>query len=117
MQSESDLFRTLSDPTRLQLMILLKLHGECCVCHLAWALDAPIFRVSRHLGVMKDRGLVEARRTGTWILYRLCDPRNSLESCLHNCFSSCFTENETIRQGMERLSQALSCGKPDSRKK
>ena len=111
MQAESDIFRTLSDPTRLQLSILLKLHGECCVCYLAAALDAPIFRVSRHLGVMKDRGLVEARREGTWIHYRLCEPRNSLESCLHNCFASCFTDNENILLCLERLRQAQICPK------
>lgn len=111
MQTESDIFRTLSDPTRLLLAILLKLRGECCVCYLASALDAPIFRISRHLGVMKDRGLVQARREGTWIHYRLAEPRNSLEASLHNCFANCFMDDETIRHSLERLSQAQTCEK------
>lgn len=64
------LFRTLSDPTRLRLLNLLA-QGEVCVCdlHGTLAIDQP--KVSRHLAQLRDAGLVEARRNGKWMHYRL----------------------------------------------
>ena len=64
------LFKTLSDPTRLRLLNLLA-GGEVCVCdlHDTLGLDQP--KVSRHLALMRRAGLVETRRNGKWMHYRL----------------------------------------------
>lgn len=110
LEDEATLFKTLADPTRLRLAVLLKIKGEACVCELADALDAPAFRISRHLGVMKDRGLVEARRNGTWMYYQLAAPRSKLEECLHDCFGHCFTDHETIEQDLTRFAAAQCRG-------
>jgi ArsR family transcriptional regulator, arsenate/arsenite/antimonite-responsive transcriptional repressor len=64
-------FDTLADATRRRILALLATHGELCVCELTAALDQIQPKVSRHLGVMKDAGLVIARREGTWMHYRL----------------------------------------------
>jgi len=64
MENEAAIFKVLADPTRLRLAVLLSINGETCVCKLAEALDAPEYRISRHLGVMRSGGLVEARREG-----------------------------------------------------
>ncbi|MFW6367212.1 MAG: ArsR/SmtB family transcription factor, partial [bacterium] len=66
MHQEAELFKALSDPTRLRLVALLALHGEVCVCAMAEALDEPDFKISRHLRVLRSAGLVAARREGTW---------------------------------------------------
>ena len=63
-------FHALSDPTRLQLLALLR-NGERCVCELTEALGAAQSRLSFHLGVLKDAGLVLDRREGRWVHYRL----------------------------------------------
>ena len=63
-------FHALSDATRLQLLALLR-GGERCVCELMEALDAAQSRLSFHLGVLKDAGLVLDRREGRWVYYRL----------------------------------------------
>src|SRR5207248_5043221 len=63
------LFRTLSDPTRLRLLNLLGC-GETCVCELTDTLRVVQPKVSRHLAHLKRAGLVEARRSGKWMLYR-----------------------------------------------
>ena len=62
MENEAAFFKILSDPTRLRLAVLLSIQGETCVCGLAEALDVPEYRISRHLGIMRSAGIVEARR-------------------------------------------------------
>lgn len=106
MQAEATVFKTLADPTRLRLAVLLAVNGETCVCELAAALDAPAFRASRHLAIMKDRGLVTARREGTWMHYRLAAPRSTLERCLQECFRDCLAQHETIVADLARLAEA-----------
>src|SRR5437867_11242423 len=64
------LFRALSDPTRLSILERLR-HGERCVCELTDALDAAQSRLSFHLKVLKDAGLVTDRREGRWMYYAL----------------------------------------------
>lgn len=103
MQAEANLFKTLADPTRLRLAVILALNGETCVCELAAALEAPDFRISRHLAIMKDRGLVEARRQGTWMHYRLVTPRSKLEGCLQECFRDCLAEHPSVVADRQRL--------------
>jgi len=64
-------FDTLADATRRRILALLATEGELCVCELTAALDQIQPKVSRHLGVMKEAGLVIARREGTWMHYQL----------------------------------------------
>ena len=64
------LFHALSDETRLSIVQRLRL-GERCVCELTDALDAAQSRLSFHLKVLKDAGLVSDRREGRWMYYTL----------------------------------------------
>ncbi|HXJ79763.1 MAG TPA: metalloregulator ArsR/SmtB family transcription factor [Candidatus Methylomirabilis sp.] len=63
-------FGALSDETRLRLIALLG-NGEQCVCDLTDALQAAQSRLSFHLKVLKDAGLVTDRRDGRWVYYSL----------------------------------------------
>ena len=64
------LFHALSDETRLSILERLRL-GERCVCELTDALDAAQSRLSFHLKVLKDAGLIADRREGRWMYYAL----------------------------------------------
>jgi ArsR family transcriptional regulator len=64
------LFQALSDQTRLGIIQRLRL-GERCVCDLTDAMDAAQSRLSFHLKVLKDAGLVTDRRDGRWMYYTL----------------------------------------------
>lgn len=64
------LCHALSDPTRLLILERLR-YGERCVCELTDALDAAQSRLSFHLKVLKDAGLVTDRREGRWMYYTL----------------------------------------------
>ncbi len=64
------LFHALSDRTRISIIQRLRL-GERCVCELTDALDAAQSRLSFHLRVLKDVGLVTDRKEGRWMYYTL----------------------------------------------
>src|SRR5688500_20397094 len=66
----AELFHALSDRTRLSILPRLRF-GERCVCDLTDALDAAQARLSFHLKVLKDAGLVSDRREGRWMYYTL----------------------------------------------
>ena len=66
------LFHALSDETRVELLQMLR-GGERCVCELQGALDAAQSRLSFHLRVLKDAGLVADRREGRWSYYTIND--------------------------------------------
>jgi ArsR family transcriptional regulator len=65
-----ELFHALSDETRLEIIELLR-NGERCVCELTDTLDAAQSRLSFHLRVLKDAGVVRDRKDGRWVHYEL----------------------------------------------
>ncbi len=64
-------FAALAHDTRLRALVLLRQHGELCVCELTHALGVSQPHISRHLALLRETGLVVDRRAGTWVFYRL----------------------------------------------
>ncbi|GAA2688794.1 MULTISPECIES: helix-turn-helix transcriptional regulator [Actinosynnema] len=66
-------FKALGDPVRLRLlsMIAARAGGEVCVCELTPAFDLSQPTVSHHLKLLREAGLVDSERRGTWVYYRL----------------------------------------------
>jgi ArsR family transcriptional regulator len=64
-------FKALGDPIRLRLFALLGNHDELCVCHLVDAMQLPQSTISRHLSILRQAGLLDTRRDGKWMYYRL----------------------------------------------
>jgi len=71
MIKPDSLFSILSDPTRLRALMLMQSEGEVCVCELTFTLNESQPKISRHLALMREAGIVEPRREGTWMHYRL----------------------------------------------
>jgi ArsR family transcriptional regulator len=65
------LFRALSDETRLRCVMLVLQHGELCVCKLTEALNLSQPKISRHLATLKAARVLQDRRDGVWVHYRL----------------------------------------------
>ncbi|MFI7658527.1 ArsR/SmtB family transcription factor [Micromonospora parva] len=65
-------FKALGDPVRLQLMSMIASadNGEVCVCDLTPAFDLTGPTISHHLRTLREAGLVDAERRGTWVYYR-----------------------------------------------
>ncbi|MBP1734103.1 MAG: heavy metal resistance transcription regulator [Deltaproteobacteria bacterium] len=64
------IFKALSDETRVRIIKLLE-HGELCVCDIGAALGMVQPKVSFHLGVLKNSGLLKDRKQGKWVHYSL----------------------------------------------
>jgi ArsR family transcriptional regulator len=64
-------FKALSEPARVAIVNRLASSGEACVCELVDALELAQPTVSHHLRVLREAGLIEHERRGTWMYYRL----------------------------------------------
>ena len=64
-------FKALADPTRVAIVNRLAATDECCVCDLTGAFELSQPTISHHLRLLREAGLVEASRRGTWAYYRL----------------------------------------------
>ena len=71
---EADLLAVLGQPTRLKILYFLK-EGEQCACKINPYMQEDPSVISRHLVKMREVGLLASRREGTWIHYRIRDPR------------------------------------------
>ncbi|MEV4202240.1 ArsR/SmtB family transcription factor [Micromonospora globbae] len=64
------MFKALGDPVRLRLMSMIASVPEMCVCDLTPAFDLSGPTISHHLKVLREAGLVDSERRGTWVWYR-----------------------------------------------
>src|SRR3954471_21446778 len=64
-------FKALADPTRVAIVNRLGSCDECCVCDLTATFELSQPTISHHLKVLRQAGLVDASRRGTWAYYRL----------------------------------------------
>jgi ArsR family transcriptional regulator len=104
------LFRTLADETRLRIVALLS-HGELCVCHLQDALQLPQPNVSRQLGILRNAGLVEDRREGTRVYYKLvAQAHPECKRQLQRLVGG-FAKDVVLRREVERLLATRRPGK------
>jgi ArsR family transcriptional regulator, arsenate/arsenite/antimonite-responsive transcriptional repressor len=71
MRELAEIYKALSEETRLKIMGMLLLHGELCVCDVEGALEITQSKSSRHLRTLLHSGLVTNRRGGSWMHYRI----------------------------------------------
>ena len=98
MKHHAQIFKALSDPIRLRIVLLLQSEGELCVCDLMAVLKLPQSTVSRHLAYLKRSCWVDTRREGVWMHYQL-----SKESC-----QLCKELLDTIKRNINDLPEAAS---------
>ena len=106
---EAAALKALAEPTRLRLAVLLATAGEACVCGLAKALGEPEYKISRHLRVLRTAGMVEARREGTWMYYRVAERAGSFETCILGCLKDCLGGADETRAAIAVL-ETVDCG-------
>lgn len=114
MSSESFLhemenfFLALSDKTRLRLLNLMR-DGEICVCFFTEVLGESQPKISRHLAYLRNAGLVEARRDGKWMHYRIIEPENEVAKKVLQETLAGLKERAEMQKDYENLSIAC-CG-------
>ncbi len=67
------MFKAIGDPVRLRMLSLIASHegGECCVCDISPAFELSQPTISHHLKVLREAGLLDCERRGTWVYYRV----------------------------------------------
>lgn len=73
IMNQTEFFKCLSDTTRLNILLLIVQQGERCVCDLTTTLDLSQPKISRHLALLRSTQILQDRRQGQWIYYRLHD--------------------------------------------
>lgn len=89
MQNEIQLFKAISDGTRLRILLLLLNNGELCVCDLMSSLQIPQSTVSRHLALLRNAGLVDGERRGAWMYYQVVEDQTLGSSILTSLRQHC----------------------------
>jgi ArsR family transcriptional regulator, arsenate/arsenite/antimonite-responsive transcriptional repressor len=105
------LFRALADATRLRILGLL-LGGEVCVCDIHESLKVPQPKASRHLAYLRRAGLVETRKEGLWVYYRLGTFADPVLSAIGDAVRHGLTHIDTVRRDGERLRKRTGCCLP-----
>ena len=98
-----DLFGAFAHPTRLRLLNLLQQEKELCVCDLCEVLGEPQPKVSRHLAILREVGLVDGRAEGKWKFYALAEPSTPRHRTLLRCVGSCLGEVDELAADRARL--------------
>jgi ArsR family transcriptional regulator, arsenate/arsenite/antimonite-responsive transcriptional repressor len=102
----TDVYAALADPTRLRILSLLS-EDEICVCHIHASLDVPQPTASRHLAYLRKSGLVEARRDGSWMHYRLAPISNPVVAAVIKAALHALTHTAIAARDEKRLHVAL----------
>ncbi len=82
MNTLIDLFKVLSDETRIRILNLINEH-ELCVCELTEILDLPQPKISKHIAKIRNANLVETKRNEQYIYYSLRKENKELEDLLN----------------------------------
>ena len=107
MQQYVDLFKALSDETRLRIVLLLS-EKELCVCQIEAALVLSQVKVSRHLTILKYAGLVRCRKEGTWVYYSLAKPKNEIEENLFESFRKHLRKEKFFSIDLSNMKECIS---------
>jgi ArsR family transcriptional regulator len=102
------LFKALGDATRLRILGLL-LNGEVCVCHIHESLKVSQPKASRHLAYLREAGLVETRREGVWIHYRLAALDDPLRATVAAAVKHTLSHVDVIHKDAERFQKSTGC--------
>lgn len=104
-------FETLADGTRRRILALLLNVGEACVCEIFRRLELSQPKVSRHLAVMREAGILAARREKNWVHYRL-HPQLPLWAVkvIQAMAEGTAPETEGSAMGHRRAAGAAHCG-------
>src|SRR5213593_2767279 len=105
------LFKALADATRLRILGLL-LTGEVCVCDIHESLKIPQPKASRHLAYLRRSGLVDTRREGLWIHYRLGKLADPVMAAIVDAVRHALTHIDIVHRDAERLYKRTGCCMP-----
>lgn len=107
MRDTIRIFKALSDPTRLRIMMLL-MKRELCVCELSFILKMEQSRISHQLRILRDAALVEDIRDKQWIIYRIpVSTKKNLEFLFEDFLKERLKNAKEIKHDLKNLEICL----------
>jgi DNA-binding transcriptional ArsR family regulator len=108
LQDFIKLSKAISDETRVRILKLLGT-GELCVCQLMAILELGQSTVSKHLGILKNAGLIDVRREWTWSFYRLSKKgENRYTRDFLRLMASVLNDDPLIQKDGERFREVIT---------
>lgn len=99
--------KALSDPSRVRILMALQT-GELCVCQIAELFKLAPSTISKHLNILYQAGLVETRKEGRWIYYRLAEAGDSPGAKQALTWTrNCLAGDLRMREDAKRLKSVL----------
>src|SRR4051812_43074358 len=99
--------KAFADETRLRILRAL-FEQELCVCELCDALEATQSTLSTHLQVLREAGLVETRKQGRWVYYRMNNEKRNFADALFEIFEQTLARDRTLGSDAKRLQRRIS---------
>ena len=106
-----DAFKAFADPTRLRILGLLA-GGEICVCNIHECLGISQPAASRHLAYLRRKHLVETRKEGLWVHYKLAPLDEPVMRVLMSAVTHVLSHCEAVEKDRERLQIQTGCCVP-----
>ncbi len=103
-------FKALSDESRLRILGIILRSEELCVCDIEYVMKFTQTKVSRHLSYLKNAGLVEDRRQGLWVLYRIAKPQDEARRKLIRYVEAVLASDPAALEDVRRLKESIDGG-------
>ena len=106
------IYQCLCDRTRLRILNLLA-KSPLCVCHLQTILGEAQVKISKHLGYLRERGMVEVERDQNWMVYSLPKKRAAELEANLKCLQDCVQSDKGFASDLKKLAKIQkSCCEP-----
>lgn len=106
-----EILKALSDMNRLRIVAALGRHEELCACQITELLQVTGATASRHLSVLQHAGLLESRKEGRWIYYRLAPPAET--DAVFEWLENSFKGSEQMQADFQALGKIIGIGREE----
>ena len=110
MKDLAQVFKALSEESRLRILNLIFRTGEICVCDIESITGFTQTKTSRHLLYLRNAELVDVRQQGLWMLYSVAKPKNKAHERLLNCLKEILQINPVALKDAKELSKNINKG-------
>lgn len=111
MENQLEILKALSDQNRLRIVAALGRYDELCACQITELLEVTGATASRHLSVLQHAGLIESRKEGRWVYYRLAPPADA--EPVFQWLEKSFAVSERLQADFQSLEKIVGMGRED----
>jgi len=107
MEQYTEIFKALSDETRLRIVhLLITAEKELCCCEIADSLGESQYNISRHLRILKNAALIKNRKEGRWVYSAIANSGDAFKKILFEAVSS-LPKTEKLKEDERNLRRRL----------